>query len=70
MATLANLVVQVSGNTAKLNQALTKSQGRISKFAGGAGKAVRTIGPPVALVGAAVVAFGASSIKSLRQRRR
>ena len=62
MATLANLVVQVSGNTLALNRSLDKTQGRISKFSGRAGTAIKALGPPFLIAAGAAAAFGAKSI--------
>ena len=67
MATLANLVVQISGNTAKLNQALMKSQGRLQQFSGKGVAAAKAIGPPFLVAAGAATAFGVASVKAFVQ---
>jgi len=64
MATLANLVVQISGNTVKLNRALDKSQSRLSKFGGRAGGALKAIGPPATVAAGAILGIGAAAVSS------
>ena len=44
MATLANLVVRISGNTAQLNTAITNAQTRLGKFKTKAGTALKAVG--------------------------
>ena len=44
MATLANLVVRITGNTASLNKAVSKAEGRLGKFKGGATKILKAVG--------------------------
>ena len=71
MATLANLVVSVSGNTAKLNSSLDAAQTRVGKFKGFATtalKAVRTAAKGLAIGGAAAIAgFGINATKDFIQ---
>ena len=44
MATLANLVVRITGNTAQLNKAVDKAQTKLGKFGKGAGKVFKSLG--------------------------
>ena len=44
MATLANLVVRISGNTAQLGKAITKAEGRLAKFKTKATKGLKAVG--------------------------
>ena len=68
MATLSNLVVQITGNTRGLTKALDNSQRRVDKFrvrAQLAFNAVRKAATGFAIAGlAAVVGFGIASVKS------
>ena len=68
MATLANLVVRISGNTVSLNKAITKAEGRMSKFRKGASRAfsvVRKAAIGLAIAGgAAIVGFAIGAIKN------
>ena len=68
MATLANLVVRITGNTAQLNKAVDKAETRMGKFKKGASKAlnaVKTAAKGLAIGGAVAVAgFAVASIKS------
>ena len=67
MATLANLIVSVSGNTAKLNKSLDKAQTRMDTFktkASTALKAVRTAATGLAIGGGVALAgFGINATK-------
>ena len=68
MATLANLIVKITGNTATLNTALDKAQTRVGKFKDKAGKAlgaVKTAAKGLAIGGAvALVGFGTAAVKN------
>ena len=68
MATLANLVVRISGNTASLNKAVDKAETRMGKFKKGAGKAfaaVRKAATGLAIAGAAaIIGFATGAIKN------
>ena len=68
MATLSNLVVQITGNTATLNRSLDKAQGRVARFKSSAGKALKAfsgIAKGAAIgAGAALAGFAIASIKS------
>ena len=44
MATLANLVVRITGNSAQLNKAVDKAQTKLGKFGKGAGKVFSSLG--------------------------
>ena len=69
MATLANLVVRITGNTASLNKAVGKAEGRMEKFKRAGSRAlnaVKTAAKGLAVGGAiAVAGFGISLVKSL-----
>ena len=68
MATLANLVVRINGNTASLNKAVTKAEGRLKKFKAGASKALKAVGKVakgLAAGGAlAIAGFAAGAVKN------
>ena len=68
VATLANLIVKITGNTASLNKAIDKSETRIGKFKAGASKAlgaVKTAAKGLAVGGAiALAGFAAGAVKS------
>ena len=68
MATLANIAVQITGNTVGLNKSLQKAQTRMDKFRNRAAlgfRAVRTAALGLAVAGgAALVAFGVTAVKS------
>ena len=66
MATLANLVVRINGNTASLNKAVTKAEGRLKKFKAGASKALKAVGK----VAKGLAAGGALAISWVCHRRR
>ena len=69
MATLASLVVRISGSTVELNKAIDKAQTRTDRFRKGAGKAFTAVGKAAAGLGVAGVgalaAFGGSLVKNL-----
>ena len=71
MATLANLIVSVQGNTVKLNKSLDAAQTRVGKFKGFATtalKAVRTAATGLAIGGAAAITgFGINAVKDFVQ---
>ena len=68
MATLANLVVRISGNTASLNKSIDKAQTRMDRFKKGSTKAfaaVRKAALGLAIGGAVAIAgFAIASIKN------
>ena len=68
MATLANLVVRITGNTAQLNKAVDKAETRMSKFRKGASKALKAVGTAakgLAIGGAiALTGFAVGAVKS------
>lgn len=68
MATLANLVVRITGNTASLNQAVSSAEGRLGKFKNGATKAlgaVQKAAKGLAIGGAAAIGgFAIAGIKN------
>ena len=59
MAILRNIVVRIRGNTADLNQSLTKTQGIVGKFGTGARKTFGAVGKAAVALGAiGIGAFG------------
>ena len=68
MATLTNLVVRITGNTANLNEAVDKAQTRLDKFKRGAGNALGAVGKAAGVLsvagGAAILGFGAAAAGS------
>ena len=68
MATLANLVVRITGNTASLNKAVSKAEGRMDRFKKGSSKAfaaVRKAALGLAIGGAAAITgFAIGAIKN------
>ena len=60
MATLSNLVVRISGNTTKLNTALTKAETRADTFKGKVGKAFKAVKKAAVIMGAAVTVAAAA----------
>ena len=71
MATIANLNIAIKGNTAQLNDTLTKAQTRIGKFRDGANralKAVQTAAKGLAIGGGVALAgFGINAVKDFVQ---
>ena len=71
MATLANLAVEITGNTVGLRNSLDKAQTRVGKFKGFATKAlkaVRTAATGLAIGGAAAITgFAVNSVKDFIQ---
>ena len=69
MATLASLVVRISGNTAQLNKSVAAAETRLDTFKkkGSASlKAIGTAAAGLAVAGAAAITgFGVSMVKSL-----
>ena len=68
MATLASLVVRITGNSAQLNKAVDKAEGRLSKFRKGASKALKAVGKAATGLAAggaiALAGFAAGAVKS------
>ena len=68
MATLASLVVRITGNTASLNKSVKQAETRMGKFKKGANKAfgaLKVAGPAAAVAaGAAVAGFAIGAIKN------
>ena len=68
MATLANLVVRITGNTASLNKAVSKAETRMGKFSKAGSKALKAVGTAakgLAIGGAAaLVGFGIAGVKA------
>ena len=71
MATLSNLVVHITGNTADLTDAVDKAQTRVKRFSKGAGKALGTVGKAsaaLATAGAgAITVFGVTAATSFAE---
>ena len=51
MAILRNIVVRIRGNTADLNNSLTKTQGIVGRFGAGVGKSFRAVGRAAKVLG-------------------
>ena len=68
MATLANLVVRITGNTASLNAAVSKAQTKLGKFGKGAGKVFSSLGSAAKKgaigAGAAIAGLAIAGIKA------
>ena len=68
MATLANLVVRITGNSAQLNKAVDKAQTKLGKFGKGAGKVFRSLGSAAKKgaigAGAAIAGLAIAGIKA------
>ena len=68
MATLANLVVRITGNTASLNAAVDKAKTKLGKFGKGAGKVFKSLGSAAKggalAAGAAIAGLAIAGVKA------
>ena len=68
MATLANLVVRITGNSAQLNKAVDKAETRLGRFKKGAGKVFKALGTAAKggaiAAGAAIAGLAIAGIKN------